>query len=108
MKNTNSMNAEVMHLDLPEHGTPQLVEGSPKPSMALLGGIKVNVDICLGTREMSVRELLDMQTGAILELDRHVQQDVDVLLNGKVIARGQIVAVGDNFGLRVTDIPGNP
>lgn len=102
------MNAEIMHLDLPEHRADQTELGTAAPSLALLGDIAVTLEIRLGTKELSVKQLLALRTGSVMELSKHVQQDIDVLLNGKTIARGQIVAVGDQFGVRISEIVATP
>jgi flagellar motor switch protein FliN/FliY len=102
------MNAEVMHLDLPEHRADHTAQDTATPSLALLGDIAVTLEIRLGTKELSVKELLALRGGSVLELSKHVQQDIDVLLNGKTIARGQIVAVGDQFGVRISEILSTP
>lgn len=102
------MNAEVMHLDLPEHRADHATQGNVAPSLALLGDLAVTLEIRLGTKELPVKELLALRSGSLLELSKHVQQDIDVLLNGKTIARGQIVAVGDQFGVRISEIVAQP
>ena len=102
------MNAEVKHLDLPEHRAEKTASGAVSPSLALLGDIAVTLEVRLGTKELSVRELLDLRAGAVLNLDKHLQQDIDVILNGKTIARGQIVAGDDQFGVRISGILDTP
>jgi flagellar motor switch protein FliN/FliY len=57
-----------------------------------------------GCREATLREVLDMATGAVLELDREIQEPVDLVLNGKIIARGEVVVIDGDFGLRVTEV----
>ncbi|PHV12889.1 flagellar motor switch protein FliN [Chitinimonas sp. BJB300] len=59
----------------------------------------------LGGTELSVGELMDMKENAVLPLDRLLDDPVDLLLDGHVVARGQLVAVGDSFGIRVTELP---
>jgi flagellar motor switch protein FliN/FliY len=102
------MNAEIMHLDLPEHRADKGASGTLSPSLSLLGDIAVTLEVRLGTKELSVRELLDLRIGAVLNLDKHLQQDIEVVLNGRTIARGQIVAVDDRFGVRISEILETP
>lgn len=99
-----TMNAEIMHLDLPDHQPSTEGPKGQRLNPALLNDLKVSLDIRLGTREIPVRELMSLQTGSLVELDRTLHEDVDVLLNGQVVARGQMVAVGDRFGVRITAI----
>lgn len=98
------MNAEIMHLDLPDHTAETVTGTGRRASTALLNDLRVTLDIRLGSLDLTVRELMAVETGALLELDRDLHDDIDVLLNGKVIARGQIVAVDDRFGIRITAI----
>lgn len=94
----------VMPIDLGEHTSQPSDKHAPSPSRALLDDIKVRVDVSLGTAEMTVKQLMSMQQGSIIELEQQLQQEADVLLNGKVIARGEIVAVDEHFGIRITQV----
>ena len=66
--------------------------------------VEVNVVLRFGTREMSLREILGLAAGSVVELDRNVEEPVDLLLDGKVIARGEAVIVDGNYGLRITEV----
>ncbi|WP_284320368.1 FliM/FliN family flagellar motor switch protein [Dyella acidisoli] len=94
----------VMPVDLPEHVEQAPDKNSPLPSRALLDDIKVRVDVSLGTAEMTVKQLMSIQNGSIVELEQQLHQETHVLLNGKVIARGEIVAVNEHFGIRITHV----
>lgn len=98
------MNAEIMHLDLPDHSGDGEPRGGKRANLALLNDVRVSLDIRLGTREISVRDLMALEAGSLVELERALQDDVEILLNGQVVAHGQIVAVDDRFGVRVTAI----
>jgi flagellar motor switch protein FliN/FliY len=73
---------------------------SPWP---FLGAVKVKVAVRVGGAEISVAKLLEMRQGAVLELDRYVDEPLDVLVDDHVVARGVLVAVGDRFGVRITE-----
>ncbi len=77
---------------------------SQEPNFDLLLGVNLEVTLRFGQRNLSLREILDFNAGAIIELDREVQEPADLLLGEKVIARGQVVIVDGNYGLRVTEI----
>lgn len=68
----------------------------------------MNVDLELtlrfGEREMLLKDLLELGAGAVIELDREVEDPADLLLDGRLIARGEVVIVDGNFGLRVTEV----
>ena len=78
--------------------------GKPLLSSALpfLGSVKVRVAVRVGCIEISVAELLKLERGSVLALDRLVEQPLDVLIDEHVVARGTLVAVGDHFGVRLT------
>jgi flagellar motor switch protein FliN/FliY len=66
--------------------------------------IQVDLRARLGEARMSVDELLALRTGSIVKLDAKLNSPVELRLNGSVVARGEIVAVGDQFGLRIIEI----
>jgi flagellar motor switch protein FliN len=70
----------------------------------LVGHVKVKLAVSLGGAEISVAKLFSLSSNEVIALDRSVDAPVDVKLNDKVIARGTLVAVGDNFGVRITEI----
>ena len=58
----------------------------------------------LGRTKKQIREVLALGPGSLLELDKLAGEAVDVLVNGKLIARGEVVVIDENFGVRITDI----
>ncbi|QBX55230.1 flagellar motor switch protein FliN [Nocardioides seonyuensis] len=70
----------------------------------MLHGVDMEVTVELGRTHLTVRELLALSPGAVLELDRAAGSPADLLVNGRLIARGEVVVVDENFGLRVTEI----
>ena len=72
--------------------------------MALIKNIDVKLEIKLGEAEMTVGELFDLTKDSLISLDRDVSSPVDVLLDGKVVARGNLVAVDNNFGVQITEV----
>ena len=70
----------------------------------LLHGVDMEVTVEIGRARMTVRELLDLSPGAVLELDRAAGSPADLLVNGRLIARGEVVVVDEDFGLRITEI----
>jgi len=88
--------------DLPaeaDRGAPILRDWNP------LHQIKAKLQVCVGEATLSVGELLAAKENQVLCLDRSVDQAVDVTIEGKVIARGQLVAVDDRFAVRITELP---
>lgn len=70
----------------------------------MLHGVDMEVTVELGRTRMTVRDLLALAPGAVLELDRAAGSPADLLVNGRLIARGEVVVVDEDFGLRVTEI----
>jgi len=64
------------------------------------------VQLRFGSKRMLLRDILDLCSGTVVELDQQLQDPVDLLLDGKVIARGEVVVVDGNYGLRVTQLAG--
>lgn len=70
-----------------------------------LHAVKVRLQVCVGEAEMTVGELLGAREHEVLVLERTVEQPVDLVLEGKVVARGELVAVDGAFALRITELP---
>lgn len=98
-------NPAVQLLDLPHGG--ELAAGAPAlaPLHSPLLDIKARLQVSVGEAVMTVGELGRAKLGQVLALDREVDADVDVMLEGRLVARGQLVAVGEHFGVRLTELP---
>ncbi|QCX28598.1 flagellar motor switch protein FliN [Nocardioides jishulii] len=70
----------------------------------MLAGVDMEVTVELGRTRMTVRDLLALSPGTVLELDRAADGPADLLVNGRLIARGEVVVVDEDFGLRITEI----
>ena len=92
-------------LELPD-AAPGQGAGAPliKDRIGALKSVKANVSVVAGHAETTIAHLLDLKHGAVLELDRAVGAKFDLVLEGQVIARGELVAVNDMFGLRITEV----
>lgn len=73
-------------------------------SLDLLLDVPLRITVELGRAHMAVRDVLALQTGSVVELDRAAGQPVDVLVNDRLIAHGEVVVIEDRFGVRITDI----
>lgn len=85
-----------------------VVAGQPVPeqlNLALVLDVELNVTLRFGQRQLALREVLELTSGSVIELDRQVEEPVELLLEGRVIARGEAVVVDGNYGLRVTEVP---
>ena len=76
----------------------------PNARAALIDNVDVNIETFLGAATMTVSELNALNSGAVVTLDASLSDLVDLRVNGVSVARGEIVAVGDKFGVRITSI----
>jgi flagellar motor switch protein FliN/FliY len=77
---------------------------SNEKNLSLLLDVPLRVTVELGRTEMSIREVLSLGPGSVVELSKVAGEVVDILVNGKLIAHGEVVVIDDMFGVRVTDI----
>jgi flagellar motor switch protein FliN len=73
-------------------------------NLDLLKHVELKVTLRFGQRQMRLQDILDLQSGSVIELDREIHEPVDLLLDGRVIARGQVVVVDGNYGLRISEV----
>jgi len=72
--------------------------------MDLILDVNLQVTVELGRTLLKVRDVLALGPGAVVELDRHAGEPVDVVVNNKAVARGEVVVIDENFGVRITEI----
>lgn len=84
---------------------PPAAPAPPSKNLELLLDVNVALTLRFGQRELTLREILDLGAGSIVELDRTVEEPADLLLGDKVIARGQVVMVDGNYGIKITELP---
>jgi flagellar motor switch protein FliN/FliY len=81
-------------------------EGSGVRDLRRLSDVPVDVAVEIGRTRMTVGEMLELRHGSIVALNRMAGEPVDLLVNGTPIARGEVVVIDEQFGLRVTDVLG--
>lgn len=81
----------------------QAAPGEPR-DLRLLADIELELCVEIGRARLPLRQLLALTPGSVVELDRALGEPVDVLVNGKLVARGQIVTIADEFGVRLSEI----
>src|SRR5689334_8358285 len=74
------------------------------PTPEFLLDVRLTVSVEVGRVQMSVREVMDLSPGSVVELQRGAAEPVDVYANGRPIGRGEIVVVGEQFGVRITEL----
>ncbi len=79
-----------------------------KQNLDLLMNVPLRITAELGKCRMLVQDVLKLGTGSIVELDRLAGGPVDLLVNNKLVARGEVVAIDENFGVRITELIEKP
>jgi flagellar motor switch protein FliN/FliY len=97
--------ARFTQLANPQGNEPQGLAGN---DLGILLDVPVRVTVELGRAELPVREVLELGTGSVIELDRSAGEALDILVNGVVIAQGEVVVVGEQFGIRLLEILSSP
>lgn len=77
-----------------------LLEGN----YSIISDLKLNLEAIIGTAELTVKDLFELKSGSIVELNQSIEGFLTFRLNGKPIAFGSLVVVGDNFGVKITEI----
>ncbi len=95
--------AETVELEeLQEEEAP--ITGEEKRKLDAILDIPVTISMEVGRSHISIRNLLQLNQGSVVELDRVAGESLDVLVNGTLIAHGEVVVVNDKFGIRLTDV----
>ena len=102
MGNTADQNAyeRVDQQDLQADGTPS----SGDANLDVILDIPVTISLEIGRARISIRHLMQLNQGSVVELDRLAGEPLDVLINGTLIAHGEVVVVNEKFGIRLTDV----
>jgi len=79
-------------------------DGLVDPKIGLLCDIDLDATLQFGSREMTLNEVLELGPGSVLELDRHVNEPVDLVVGDRIVAKGEVVVVSGNFALRITEV----
>jgi flagellar motor switch protein FliN/FliY len=78
------------------------------PNLSLVLDVPVSLTIELGSCQLPMKEVLQLNVGSIVQLDKPADAPVELSVNGKLIARGEVVVVEDRFGIKITEVLGAP
>lgn len=76
----------------------------PDMALSLLYDIELDATLQFGSKEMRLREVLELGPGDVVELDRHIGEPVDLVVGDRIVARGEVVVASGNFALRITEV----
>jgi flagellar motor switch protein FliN/FliY len=99
---TQKVELEQLHDSAGAAGT----SGYPGADLRRLSDVPVDLTVEMGRTRMTVGETLELRQGSIIALNRMAGEPVDLLVNGSPIARGEVVVIDEQFGLRITDVLG--
>ena len=97
---TNRMTMEEFG-SVPKNNAPVTLDG---PNLDVILDIPVSISMEGGSTDINIRTLLQLNQGSVIELDRLAGEPLDVLVNGTLIAHGEVVVVNEKFGIRLTDV----
>ncbi|WP_435605500.1 flagellar motor switch protein FliN [Pseudomonas knackmussii] len=83
---------------------PPAIAGLEGPNLDVILDIPVTISMEVGHTDITIRNLLQLNQGSVIELDRLAGEPLDVLVNGTLIAHGEVVVVNEKFGIRLTDV----
>jgi flagellar motor switch protein FliN/FliY len=85
--------------------TPPAADASvPAQSLDLVMDIPVEISVELGTTELPLREVMKMSAGSVIELNKKADEPISLYVNRKLVARGEVVVVDNNFGIKITSL----
>ncbi len=102
MQEQADADAAVSTVELDEFDTE--AKTGPNPELELILDIPVSISMEVGRTSITIRNLLQLNQGSVIELDRLAGEPLDVLVNGTLIAHGEVVVVNEKFGIRMTDV----
>lgn len=106
MLEKNSGPAKAPMQEFPDHekADDEALVSLGGPNLDVILDIPVSISMEVGSADISIRNLLQLNQGSVVELDRLAGEPLDVLVNGTLIAHGEVVVVNEKFGIRLTDV----
>ena len=104
MYNMPMQNVPIQPAQFQNFAPSQNLDGIAPENIDLIMDVPLEVTVELGRTSKSIKEILDFSPGTIIELDKLAGEPVDILVNGKFVAKGEVVVIEENFGIRVTEI----
>lgn len=110
---TENNNENAIEVAINEKNTTQQLDNTTQPAeevkkiadeLGLVLDIPVQMTVELGRTRMTIKDLLNLSQGSVVSLEGWVGEPLDILINGYLIAQGEVVVVSDKFGVRITDI----
>lgn len=104
VKNSDTQIADAEFGKFTNTQAPQLSDKDVQKNLEMIFDVPVNVSAELGRSVIKIKDLLSLGTGSVVELERLAGEPVDLMVNGVLVGKGDVVVVNENFGLRITEI----
>lgn len=101
---TRSEEADVQGMDHSEHAPSAEMKAEAEGGIGLLYDIELDATLQFGSKEMLLRDVLELGPGDVVELDRHIAEPVDLVVGDRIVARGEVVVANGNFALRILEV----
>jgi flagellar motor switch protein FliN/FliY len=93
--------------DFPDFGKKIGMQGNPySGNLNLLMGVQLDISVVIGRSKKKIKDIMEFGQGTVIELDKQTGAPAEIIVNGQLLAYGDVIVVGDNFGVRVTEIVG--
>ena len=96
--------AQPVHEAGPEGGKSRAQPAEPDAGLGLLYDVELDATLQFGSKEMRLRDVLELSPGDVVELDRHIAEPVELVVGDRIVARGEVVVASGNFALRITEV----
>ncbi|MDH5183024.1 MAG: flagellar motor switch protein FliN [Gammaproteobacteria bacterium] len=96
--------SDVQTVDIPDLESSSSADDDLKVDLDMILDIPVTISMEIGRTKINIRNLLQLNQGSVVELDRFAGEPLDVFVNGTLIAHGEVVVVNEKFGIRLTDV----
>lgn len=101
---TKQTHVEITSAQFPDFGKEVMESGNIPPNLNLIMDISLQLSVEIGRTNKKIKEVLKLTNGSIVELDKLAGEPVDILINDKLLAKGEVIIIDENFGVRVTEI----
>ena len=104
--NSNNLLSQEEIDDLLSQDDKSLKDNNMDEKLEMILDFPLEVSVRIGSTRISIDELLRLSTGSVVEFDRFINEPLDLLVNDKLVARGEVITIGENFGIKITSIVG--
>lgn len=101
---TQETRTQIHPVKLPSFDRPDPVSPPDGTNFELIQSVPLEIGVEVGRAKKTIRDILALGTGSIIELDKQAGDPVDVIVNGRLLAHGEVVVIDENFGVRITEI----